>query len=103
MRVTIIRDDDRVVVNGESHTVDCSGLPVDVHALQWDGTRGEIEYRLMTCDHCGGRSKKPNEVISDVSQYRPYVDRWNVVKKADDAAKAAAEEKVRADASGPKN
>lgn len=80
MRVTIIRDDNTVVVQGERHTVDCSTLPTDFHALQWDGASGEVEYRMVKCDHCGGRNKEPNLRISDLAPYQPYIDAWGVAK-----------------------
>jgi hypothetical protein len=96
MRVTIIKDDNAVNVDGERHTVDCSGLPADFHALQWDGTIGEIEYRMVACSHCGGRNKKPNALISDLAPYSVYVDGWHVAKAA--AEKAYAEAKAEAEA-----
>ncbi len=81
MRVTIIKDNGTVTVDGESYPVDCSGLPADFHALQWDGASGEIEYRTVVCSHCGTRSKKPNLFINDMTPYLPYVDAWTVAKE----------------------
>lgn len=102
MRVTIIADDNRVKVDGESHTVNCSDLPADFHALQWDGASGEVEYRTVRCEHCGGRNKKPNMPISDLSPYQKFVDAWRVAKAAHDAAFAAVTaEKVTVDVAGP--
>lgn len=95
MRVTIIRDDNAVMVDGERHTVDCSALPADFHALQWDGTGGEVEYGMTRCDHCGARQKKGNAIISDLSPYHTYVDAWNVAKAKADAERAAAAEVLR--------
>lgn len=80
MRVTIVRDDNTVIVDGESHTVACGNLPLDFHALQWDGARGEIEYNIVVCDHCHGRNKRPNEIITDLSPYKPYIDVWSAAK-----------------------
>jgi len=98
MRVTIIKDDNRVIVDGESHAVDCSDLPADFHALQWVETHGEVEYGTVRCDHCGARSKKPNMPIIDSTPYHKYVDAWRVAKAAAEAEKAKA-----ADAARPKN
>lgn len=95
MRVTIIKDGNRVSVDGEPYAVDCSGLPADFHALQWDGSRGEVEYRLTVCDHCNARSKKPNEFITDLAPYQTYVDAWHAAK--------GVEQKAKADAAGPKS
>lgn len=97
MRVTILKDDNKVMVDGEGHTVDCSDLPANFHALQWTDNHGEIEYGMVRCEHCGGRSKKPNETIAGIGIYQVYVDRWH-------EAKAAAEaEKAKADVAGPQS
>lgn len=96
MRVTIIKDDHTVIVDGVRLTVDCTDLPAEFHALQWDGASGDVEYRITRCDHCSARTKKGNVLISDLSPYQKYVDAWGV---ADAAAKAAAE-KAKADAAG---
>lgn len=101
MRVTIVKDDNAVIVDGERHTVDCSTLPADFHALQWSGFAGEVEYSAMRCDHCGVRSKKGNAIISDLAPYQPYVDAWHVAKAAADAAQTAAEAERVANAAGP--
>lgn len=97
MRVTIVKDDNTVIVDGKSQTVDCTSLPVDFHALQWDGAHGEIEYSLVVCDHCHGRNKKPNEMISDLAPYSRFVDAWKV------AAVAAAEKEAETDAARSKD
>lgn len=101
MRVTIIREDNAVIVNGERHTVDCSTLPADFHALQSDGVTGEVEFTVTRCDHCGARTKKGNALISDLAPYAPYVDAWRAAKIAADEAKAAAEAERVANAAGP--
>lgn len=90
MRVTIIRDDSAVVVDGERHQVDVSALPADVHAIQWDGVNGEIEYSLAVCTHCNSRSKKPNEYIKDFAPYAAYVNAWAAAKLAAEAKTNAA-------------
>lgn len=90
MRFTIIKDDNKVLVDGVARTVDCSSLPPDFHALQWDGVDGEIEHRMTRCDHCGARSKKGNVLISELSPYQIYIDAWHV---EDERVKAAEAEK----------
>lgn len=92
MRVTIVKDDNAVIVDGTRHTVDCGALPADFHVLQWAGDLGEIEYRMTRCVHCTARTKKGNETISDLSPYQTYVDAWRVADtaaKAEEAARAA--------------
>lgn len=105
MIVTIVRDDNVVIVDREAHTVDCSSLPADFHALQWDGQRGEIEYRALRCEHCGVRSKKGNEIISDLSQYQLYVDAWHAAKAAELEVSIAADRASAevTNAAGPQN
>lgn len=98
MHVTIIKDDNAVIVDGERYLVDCGDLPVAFHALQWDGTRGEIEYRVTRCEHCGARSKKGNEIILDFSPYQKYKTAWRFAKSAAAVEKA---EKAEIDAAGP--
>lgn len=97
MRVTIVKDDNKVIVDGEAHTVNCAPLPAGFHALQWDGTRGEVEYAVTHCEHCGAHSKKANVQVSDLSPYEPYLDLWRTAKAL--AEDAAAETKSR-DAAG---
>ncbi len=87
MRVTIIKDDNKVLVDGVGYVVDCKMLPLDFHALQWDGAKGEIEFKAMRCSHCGARSKKGNEFITDLGPYTKYVDAWNVERAKADAAR----------------
>lgn len=62
MRVAIVVPDDLVVVDGVSHTVDCSAL-TGVHAVQWYDTHGDVEYELVDGE------KQPNEAITDLGQF----------------------------------
>lgn len=94
MRLTIVKDDNAVYVDGVAYGVDCSTLPAAFHALQWDSTHGEVEYAATRCDHCGARSKKGNELITDIAPYQKYVDAWSVAKAVAEAeaARVAAEQ-----------
>jgi hypothetical protein len=73
MRVTLIVEDNRVSVEGQSETVDCSSL-ADIHVVQWYGTSGEIEF-LRT------EPLKMNEQITDFAPYQKFVDAWTVEAK----------------------
>lgn len=44
MRVTIIKNDHTVYVDGVPLGVNCDTLASDVHAMQWYDTWGEVEY-----------------------------------------------------------
>ena len=76
----------RIVV--DSVVVDSSNFVgvVDskVHAIQWDGSSGEIEYKDNT----------PNEVIKDISSYG-FEDKHATEKKAQEDAEAEAEAKAK--------
>lgn len=73
MRVTIVKDDNRVGINGLFYRVDCSDLPSNFHAFQWygDDGYGEEEWK--------GYPKPVNTIIDSLSKYQVYVDRWNQV------------------------
>lgn len=56
MRLTIIRDMGLVHIDGRGYDeLDMTGVPEEIHALQWDGEKGEIEYVS---------SDMPNELVS---------------------------------------
>lgn len=74
MRVTIIKDDNAVYLDGSSRRVDCSMLPSDFHALQWYGTWGEIEF--VTDVSQAPPQRKPNQVIRDLEPYQALIDAW---------------------------
>ena len=63
MKLTIIPDDGAVYKDGLSYSeLDWSFVPANVHALQWYGEFGEIEFKSAFVD---GRIVKPeNEVIT---------------------------------------
>lgn len=66
MRLTVIRDDGLIGINGEFRAADLSGMPSDIHAIQWRDSEGHFEYR-------GGR----NAPIQSFSALEPYVALWN--------------------------
>tara|TARA_Y100000034_G_C6706835_1_gene312012 strand:+ start:105 stop:383 length:279 start_codon:yes stop_codon:yes gene_type:complete len=60
MKITIIKDDQAVYENGVAVMgIDLSDLPVDLHALQWDGNNGQIEWKTATT---------PNQPVSSESE-----------------------------------
>ena len=65
MRVTVIRDDGVVGVDGIFRTVDVSGMPEGARAMQWDGNAGHIEF-----------DNAPNGVIEGINTILPFVDLW---------------------------
>jgi hypothetical protein len=94
MRVSVIKNDNAVYVDGVPMPVDCSHLPANFWALQWEGSEdgkegeGEIEF--------SGRPKPENEIIEGLGEYMSLVEAWKVSNAAHQ--KAIAEEKARNEA-----
>ena len=76
MTLTIIKDDKFVNVDGVELTLDAVVLPANVHAVQFDGTNGEIEYNDGT----------PNEAITSISAYSTITDDHATLKAANATA-----------------
>jgi hypothetical protein len=76
--LTIIKDDKFVKVDGEGLFLDAVVLAANVHAVQFDGTNGEIEYNDGT----------PNEAITSISAYSTITDD-HATKKAANATAAS--------------
>ena len=64
MDVTIIKDDNMLGVDGLFVNVDLTGLPSNFHALQWNGTVGDVEWNDGTL----------NTVINSIDEYQAYID-----------------------------
>jgi hypothetical protein len=77
MRVTIIPSDEFVMVDGVGYTgLDLSFIPTGIHAIQWYGSEGEVEYADER-----GRAVK-NEPITDLQAYSGAVAAWEVAHAA---------------------
>jgi hypothetical protein len=74
MRVTLIRDDNLIIVDGRAINVDLSDLPADLHAVQWFGTDGHVE-----------RQGLPNQPIASLGDFQTWISRWNEAAAALDA------------------
>ncbi len=66
MRVTIIADDGKVGVDGVFRGVDLSTLDPNIHAVQWDGAKGHIEFK----------DRSPEQQITDISAFQSFIDAW---------------------------
>jgi|GEM_PF-1321082 len=76
MKLTIIPDDQTVTIDGERFAIDCADLVAQrIHAVQWDGVRGHIEFR----DADDG-NKPANELIESVARFQPLIDAWHDAK-----------------------
>lgn len=90
MKLVIVADDARVVVDAVGYDgLDMSQLDPTVHAVQWVGEYGEIEYKSVFAD--GVITKPNNQIITDIAPYQWAIDAWNVAKAAEEAAIAAEE------------
>lgn len=75
MRISVVRPDGVVVVDGEGiKGVNLDQLDADIHAIQWFGDEGEIE-RVDT----RGRIIS-NEEISSFVPYQWIIDAWQSAK-----------------------
>ena len=75
MQLTIIRDDNVVLVDGRALPVDLGMLPANLHAVQWDGASGHIEYNDGTL----------NKQLTDIAPYAAVVAAWTAARDAADA------------------
>lgn len=74
MRVVVINSEKRVGVNDEFYSGIDFELPQNIHAIQWYGTWGEIEFNQ---EIVGQRFIKPaNQTITDFTPYDYIVAAW---------------------------
>ena len=84
MRVSIIKEDGTVVKDGVSYIgLDLSKLSSEFHALQWDGSNGDVESK-------DANGNPVNTAISDLSPYQWCIDSWQAAYDAEQAEIAAA-------------
>lgn len=87
MRLTIVADDNAVGIDGEFFSdLDLTQLDSSVHAVQWNGEYGQVEYKTRVEN--GAFVKPPNALITDVAAYQFAIAAWAVAKEA---ARVAAE------------
>ena len=80
MKLTIVPADKMIIVDGVPVRVPDAAYPAGVHAIQWYGDKGEIEYT-----NAPGEPKPLNKAITDVTPYLPLVEAWKVEKARQDA------------------
>lgn len=68
MRVTVIKDDNIIGVDGEFRPVTVTGMPEGVRVIQWDGEKGEMEYY---------DNATPNSRIDTIDAIQSFIDLWN--------------------------
>lgn len=86
-RVTVVPADRLVIVDGQALTFDFNA-PGRMHALQWDGLQGHIEWKGY------GHEQPRNELLtadSYADRVAPYVELWKEEKARLEQAAAEAE------------
>lgn len=73
MRLTIIRDDNLVIIDGRSAKVDLSGMIANYHAVQWHGDHGEVET-----------VRGDNIQLKDLATFDAFIKKAQAVFKAED-------------------
>ena len=77
MKLTIVADDNTIGVNDLHYfNFDLQELDSAIHAVQWYGEYGEVEYKTRLEN--GVFVKPANVVISSVEPYKSFVALWNV-------------------------
>lgn len=74
--LTIVKDDKYVAVDGHGLNLSEVSLPANVHAVQWNGSSGEVEYNDGT----------PNETISSIDAYSTITNDHATLKAANETA-----------------
>jgi hypothetical protein len=75
MKISVVRADNRVIIDGVGADVDCSDLSTHIHAIHWDGDagRGEIEF---SPDANGARMG--NLEIASFNRFSFLHERWSL-------------------------
>lgn len=68
MKVTIIADDNMVIIDGRALEVPLTDFPIGIHAVQWNGDIGHIE-----------RQGLGNEHITAIEQFNPWIEKWKAL------------------------
>ena len=89
MKLVIVADDARVVIDALAYDgLDMSQLDSAIHAVQWNGEYGEVEYKPVFAN--GKITKVANQIITSIDAYQWAIDAWNVANDVELAAIAEA-------------
>ena len=78
MKFTIIPDDKTIIVDGFGYSELEFTIDNNIHAVQWYGDIGEIEYKSQLTN--GGLIKPHNLIIDTYSQFRDTLAVWQEAK-----------------------
>ena len=65
-RITIVPNDNIVIVDGEARTISMAGIDPTIHAVQWFDDVGEVEFNDGT----------PHATIINFAPFQVFVTRW---------------------------
>jgi len=89
MKLVIIADDSRVCVDSVCYDeLGMGELDPTIHAVQWDGVYGEVEYKSVFEN--GQITKPQNQIITSIDSYQWAIDVWSEANASELAAIAAA-------------
>jgi hypothetical protein len=88
MRVTIIPSDQTIGIDGRFLRFEFSA-PANVHAIQWLGDRGEMEFE-------DGTPNRPLTAADYEAEVKPFVDAWREEAERIDNPPPPTEEEARA-------
>jgi hypothetical protein len=81
MKFTIIPDDKTVIIDGLGYSDLKFTIDADIHAVQWYGEIGEIEYKSELT--ANGVTKPNNLIINKYSAFRSALDAWETAKQVE--------------------
>jgi len=76
MKITIIPEDDMVTIDGESRAVDCSSLPPNIHAVQYDSVAEEGMIELKNVDAVTKHFERPIKNAGQFQLFQSMVAAW---------------------------
>jgi hypothetical protein len=82
-RYTIIPEDLFVSVDGESRTVPSLQLDPRIHAVQWYGTYGEVEFKSVFNEDVKLIEKPQNRIFIDPAEFQAALDAWSITPPMD--------------------
>jgi hypothetical protein len=85
MRITIVRDDSVVGVDGIFRRINLSAMPAGIRAVQWNGVNGHIEY-----------DDASNTPLQSIADFQQFIDAWRAAAPQPAAPAALSEPKTTA-------
>lgn len=83
-KVSIIRPDNTVVIDGKAHSVDLASMHPYIHAVQWDGKAGAGHIEFV---RVAGAPFALNIPIPDPSGWAAAIEAWDAAE-ADEQRRA---------------